>query len=121
MTRNSRRRWRLVLIAGLLALVAAVLFFFWPRRASLRAFNPESVARLETVMWRHYYEREYASLFRALYALARDEYRFSPWDSARLSFYAAKGAGVFQRSHSRDEAQQALPMLERYYSVIRTR
>jgi hypothetical protein len=36
-------------------------------------------------MWRHYYERRYLSLFVDLYDNSPTQYRFSPWDSVRIS------------------------------------
>jgi hypothetical protein len=87
----------------------------------LRGFDPKAVARLETAMWRQYYQREYFKLFQALYFLNRNVYHFSRWDSVRLSYYAAKAAHSFQSTRSRKAAQRALPLLERYYGVIRQR
>lgn len=100
-------------------MMAALAYFFWPREANLRAFDPAAVGRLETAMWQDYYEREYFALFRGLYTLSRREYGFSPWDSVLLSFYAAKAAAVFQPTRTRAEAQNAIPILEQYYGVIR--
>jgi hypothetical protein len=93
----------------------------WPRRADLREFDPARVARLETDMWRDYYEQDYGGLFAGLYALQRDVYGFSPWDSARIAGYAAKGAKEFQPSRSREEAQRALPALTSYFAILRER
>lgn len=107
--------------AVLFLLVAGLVYFFWPRQANLREFNHAVVAKLETAMWRDYYEHKYLPLFLALYSLNRNEYGFSPWDSLRVSYFAAKGAKVFQPTHNRTEAQIALPFLERYFSIIRQR
>lgn len=48
----------------------------------------------------------------------REQYHFSPWDSAHLSYLAAKAAATFQPTHSRLDAQRALPFLEKYYTLI---
>jgi hypothetical protein len=121
MPRSSRRKLRWGGCAALVLLVASAAWFFWPRPADLRGFDPEAVARIETRMWRHYYDREYANLFRAMYSLSRDVYHFSPWDSTRLAWFAAKSARIFQPTRGRAEAQAALPDLVRYYGVIRER
>lgn len=113
-----RRLWLAVAAAAVAVLLAHAL---WPRDANLRGFDPTEVGRLETAMWRHYYQREHFALFRALYALSREEYGFSPWDSLCLSYYAAKAAAVFQPSRDRAAAERALPILERYFEVIRRR
>jgi hypothetical protein len=96
-------------------------YVFWPRTAHLRTFNPIRVGQLETRMWRSYYDQRYADLLGDLYALNRDEYGFSPADSLAIAWYAARAAQIFQPTRSRAEAQKALPMLERYYAVLRER
>lgn len=104
---------------GVAVLVAAgAVYAFVPRTADLRHFNPAGVARLETDMWRHYYERSYPSLVRCLYSLYRNEYRFSPWDSGKLAWHAAQAARRFQTTRSRAEAMDALPALERHYAIL---
>ena len=42
-----------------------------PRRADIRVFDPDEVARLETAMWRSYYDRRRLPLFGQLVALLR--------------------------------------------------
>lgn len=110
-----RTRWAVWLI---FPLAAGLAYVGWPRRVDLRRFNPETLGRTETAMWRHYYERRHASLLGTLYALNRSEYGFSPWDSARLSFYAARAAILFQPTRNRAEAQAALPHLQRYFGLL---
>ena len=69
--RRRRRHW---LAAALLALVAAAAAYAAiPRRADLTSFDPGAMARLETAMWRHYYEQRYLALFLDLYEMARGE------------------------------------------------
>ena len=102
-----------------ISFAAGLAYIFWPRHGDLRGFNPKAVARLETAMWRHYYQRDYLKLLQALYSLNREVYGFSPWDSARLSYYAARAARSFQYTRSRKPAQKALPLLERYYGLLR--
>jgi hypothetical protein len=116
--RTERRGFRWLTAAFLLGLAAYV---FWPRDAHLRLFDPARVARLETRMWRSYYEQRYAALFADLYTLNREDYGFSPADSLAIAWYAAQAARTFQPTRSRAEAQSALPLLERYYAVLRRR
>ena len=117
----SRKLPRSALL-GLAALVLASLAYsLCPRTAHLRAFSPQAMGRLETAMWRDYYEHRYAALFAALYRMNRGQYGFSPWDSLRVAYLAAKAAKVFQPSQSREQAETALPWLGRYFEVIQTR
>lgn len=104
----------LVIVAVLVALVWAV----WPRTGNLRDFDADAVARLETVMWRDYYERDYKDLWLQLFNLHQQEYHFSPMQSYQLATSAAQAARLFQPTTSRDEAQVALPELTRYYSLL---
>ena len=109
---------RLFLLVIIL-LIAALVYAFWPRSGDLRGFDADAVARLETVLWRDYYERDYKDLSLQLYKLHHDLYRFSPADSVQLSIAAANAAKNFQPTTSRDEAQIALPELIKYYSILR--
>ena len=116
MTKAASRR--IVWLAALLVLATGV-YIFWPRAAHLRDFDAGRVAQLETQMWRSYYETRYVALLADLYRLSRDQYGFSPADSLAIGWYAARAAQTFQPTASRAEAQKALPLLERYFAVIR--
>jgi hypothetical protein len=89
MAEASGRRWRRVVVRRVLpALVAfaiaGAVYAGIPRHAHLRAFSPAALGRLETAMWRDYYNHEYLSLFHGLYRVNRDQYGFSPWDSVQV-------------------------------------
>ena len=104
-TFRSRR-----LIAGsIIAVVAAtVAYSVIPRRADLTRFDSAEMARRETSMWRHYYEKRYFPLFFELYETSRREQGFSPLDSMRLAVAEVRAAKVFQHSASSAEAEDAL-------------
>ena len=113
------RRWRRWFAAALLALVAAAAAYAAiPRRADLTSFDPHAMDRLETAMWRHYYEQRYAALFLDLYQMARSEQGFSPLDSMRIAVAAARAAKAFQPSRSHSEAEAAVPHLVRYFRLL---
>ena len=112
---RRRRRWALALIA---ILVGAAAYAAIPRHADLTRFDPQGMAREETAMWRHYYEKRYFALLADLYGVARDEYGFSPLDGLRIAVSAARAAKEFQPSISRAEAQAALPELNTYFGVL---
>ncbi|MEA2938012.1 MAG: hypothetical protein QOC56_1516 [Alphaproteobacteria bacterium] len=116
---RRRRRWpALVWPAALLLVVAATLYACWPRQPDLTAFDPDSMARRETAMWRDYYDTRYFALFHELYAVSREQYNFSPFDSLRIAYAAASAARAFQPSRSRAEAEAALPSLITYFSIL---
>src|SRR5919108_3765322 len=89
-----------------------------PARVDIRAFDPDEVARLETDMWRSYYDRRRLPLFGQLVALLRGQFRLSPARSLALAFLAAKAAAVFQVGRDHADYERARPHLERYYAAI---
>jgi hypothetical protein len=89
-----------------------------PRRADLAAFDPGEAARLETLMWRHYYDKRFLTLFADLYVLAREQDGFSPLDSLRIATAAARAAKMFQPTTSRAQAQVAVPLLIDYLVLL---
>lgn len=108
---------RLFLLLILLVIVG-LGYALWPRKADLRNFDADAVARLETAMWRDYYNHDQKALAMKLYTLNREQYHFSPADSARLAYYAGQAAKLFQPTTSRAEAQAALPMLVSYFTLM---
>jgi len=115
------KRVLLALAAVVVALSAWVAFdLYAPRRTSLRDFDPDEVARLETAMWRSYYERERLRLFRQLAELMRTQYRMPFWRSNRTALSAARAAFVFKDGRSRADYERALPDLVNFYSDIRS-
>lgn len=112
------RRPFLWLVLAVLLLVAG-LWFFWPRRASLRSFDPATMGRLEADMWHCYYDKRYFGLAWDLWQTARGQYGFSPLDSLRLARHAALAAKAAQPVQTRDQAYaHALPDLIDYYRII---
>ena len=113
-----RRFIRNFFLLLLVLLLAGLAYGLWPRKADLRGFDADAVARLETAMWRDYYAHDHQALAAKLYELNREQYHFSPADSARLAFYAGKAAQLFQPTQSRAEAQVALPLLVSYFTLM---
>jgi hypothetical protein len=103
----------LALVSGLIGAYAS-----WPRHADLRRFEPAEIARLETAMWRDYYDKRYPALFYHLYEMSRTQFAFSPLDSLRIALAAAHAAKAFQPTRSREAANAALPPLVTYYRLL---
>ena len=113
---------RLLAVAGGLALLlsAWVAFdLYRPVSTSLREFDADEVARLETEMWRSYYSRERVKLFGQLAQLLRTQYRLPFWRSNAVAYRAAKAAFVFKDGRGRADYERALPDLESFYHSVR--
>jgi hypothetical protein len=116
------KRSRLVkILLVLLAVIAARSLYdlYGPRSARLREFDPDEVARLETAMWRSYYEKRRLSLFSQLSELLRTQYNMPLIRSHWVAYKAANAAVVFQRGRKRSDYEKALPDLVEFYSAIR--
>ncbi|HUK15009.1 MAG TPA: hypothetical protein VLW65_01285 [Bryobacteraceae bacterium] len=85
----------------------------------LRQFDGHEVGRLETAMWRAYYEHHPVRLFVELSEMLRRQYHLPFWRSCVGAYYAARAAVVFQRGHSHADYMRALLDLDRYYALIR--
>jgi hypothetical protein len=111
---------RQVLFAlGALALLWFALDISIPRRHSLKDFDPHTVARLETEMWRSYYDHRRFALFIELAELLRSQYHLSITRSYIAGYHAARAAVVFQRGKQRGDYEKARPSLLSNYSLIR--
>lgn len=117
----SRKR-RLAIIVLLIALAAIgwIIFdLYAPRTAHLRGFDPDEVARLETAMWRSYYDKQRVRLFNQLSELLRTQYNMPLIRSNRVAYYAANAAFVFKNGKQRSDYEKALPDLVKFYQSIR--
>jgi hypothetical protein len=117
---------RTLKIAGVIvALILAVLFgallydLYAPRTNHMREFDADEVARLETAMWRSYYEKQRLQLFNQLSELLRTQYRMPLVRSNQVAYYGANAAFVFKEGKQRSDYEKALPDLIKFYSSIR--
>jgi hypothetical protein len=114
----SKVKWILLGVVAV-GIVWATIDLYAPRASKLKQFNPDEVARLETAMWRSYYDKERVKLFNELTELLRTQYNL-PWLRSNLVAYqASKAAFVFKEGHGRTDYEKALPNLVNYYSEIR--
>src|SRR5215471_6223421 len=119
---SSRPKIKIIIrvTALVLALViCAVLYdLFYPRKTKLREFDPDEVARLETAMWRSYYEKQRVRLFTEMTELLRTQYHLTPVKSNVVAYYAANAAFVFKEGKQRSDYEKALPDLITFYSYL---
>jgi hypothetical protein len=122
-TRSKSRKKKILTITliVLIVIIGWVAFdLYSPRTTHLREFNPDEVARLETAMWRSYYEKQRLRLFSQLSELLRTQYNMPLIRSNRVAYYAADAAFVFKRGKQRSDYGKALPALIKFYESIRT-
>ena len=116
--KRLKKRW--VALAILVVILAWVAYdLYGPRSTSMRSFDPDEVARLETAMWRSYYSRERVKLFTELSELLRTQYNMPYVRSNAVAYSAAKAAFVFKDGRNRADYEKALPDLRSFYSEIR--
>ena len=119
--RKPRRR-RVLLIMAIVLVVLGVwtsIDLFAPRTSHLREFDPDEVARLETAMWRSYYDKQQVRLFFQLAELLRKQYNMPFVRSNVVAYRAAKAAFVFKRGKERADYEKALPDLIKFYEAVR--
>ena len=116
--KRSKIKW---VVAAIIALVIAYSLFdlYGPRSTKLRRFDADEVARLETAMWRSYYDRKQVKLFNELSELLRTQYNLPYIRSNAVAYQAARAAFVFKDGHNRAEYERALPYLVKFYQRIR--
>ncbi len=121
LTRTGKKKIVIRAIALVLALlICGVLYdMYFPRTTHMREFDPDEVARLETAMWRSYYEKQRVRLFNQLSELLRTQYHMPLIRSDRVAYYAANAAFVFKQGKQRPDYEKALPDLVKFYGAIR--
>lgn len=119
MKRLIARIFALIAVAVLLITVWIVLDLYTPHKVDIRDFDPDEVARLDTAMWRSYYDRRQIKLYGELTELLAKQYRLNFWRRQFMAIRAAKAAFVFKDGRNRAEYERALPDLEKFYEDIR--
>ena len=119
-TKRIRNIFLRVGALGFVLLLVVVLYdLYFPRTTHLREFDADEVARLETAMWRSYYDKERLKLFFQLSELLRTQYRMPFVRSNQTAYYAAKATFTFKDGHGRADYEKALPDLVKFYRAIR--
>ena len=122
-TRPVRKRRRTIIRVLLLIVIALIAYtavdLLAPRASKMRSFDPNEVARLETAMWRSYYDKQQLRLYNQLTELLRSQYNMPYIRSNTVAYQAARAAFVFKGGHNRQEYEKALPYLVSFYTAIR--
>jgi hypothetical protein len=116
--KHSKLR-RFIILALILALGWIAFDLYGPHSSSLRRFDPNEVARLETAMWRSYYDKEQMQLFTQLAERMRTQYHMPLVRSHAVAYHAARAAFVFKDGRRRADYERALLNLVNFYAAIR--
>lgn len=112
-------RIKLLCRIGLLVLATGLLLVVVQDRIARpdpRGFNPQEMGRLESAMWRSYYDGRWLRLIGQTMQVSCGQYGFSWWDGARLSTHAAIAAMYFR--HETNDPR-CIGQLESYYGIVR--
>jgi hypothetical protein len=120
-------RWRIVKFVLVTFACLAIAGIGWGaydlyaphHQSKMREFDPVEVGRLETGMWRSYYERKQIRLFNELAEALRSQFKLPIVRSNTVAYRAASAAFIFKDGHSRADYEKALPDLTNYYNAIR--
>jgi hypothetical protein len=115
-----KRALRIFSLLVLVFLAGSALERLAPQK-DLRDFDAAAVGKLDTDMWRSYYERHEVRLFGQLIGLLRDQYGMPPIEATRNAYRAAHAAFVFKDGASRADYEKALPDLEAFYANVSDR
>jgi hypothetical protein len=109
--------FRIVITLLFLAILpmAALTFQHLHAHPDIGGFDPVQMGRLESRMWRSYYEGRWVQLGWATIEVACGQYGFSWWDGTRLACHAARSAAAFR---NKGDAPRCLPELVDYYLIV---
>ena len=111
---------RLLIAVAVLGAALAVNDWMAPKRDP-RAFDAVAVGKLDTDMWRSYYERHEVRLFGQLITLLRQQFGMPPIEATLNAYRAAHAAFVFKDGKARADYERALPDLEAFYASVSER
>lgn len=111
--------FRSILLIAVLLIAGVVYDLYFPRTAKMREFDADEVARLETAMWRSYYDKKQVQLFNQLSELLRTQYHMPLVRSNQVAYYAASAAFTFKDGKTEKDFDKALPDLVKFYGAIR--
>lgn len=117
--RKRRRVAKILLIVVVVLLAYTTFDLLAPRSSKMRSFDPNEVARIETAMWRSYYDKRQLQLYNQMTGLLRSQYNLPFVRSNTVAYQAARAAFVFKGGHNRQDYEKALPYLMSFYTSIR--
>jgi hypothetical protein len=115
MTRVSRIGTGVFLLIAMTVIYGLIAPPSGPR--TLRRFDPDRMADLETRMWQAYYSKENVRLFGLLVVTLREQYHYSWLTAATQGYHLARAAAAF--GNARAHYEVVLPDLEAGYATAK--
>ncbi len=120
LTRKKKFLSRKALIGCAAAIIVVYVLgdLFLPLNRDLRSFDPAEMARLETAMWKSYYDRHPVRIYFELAEMLRTQFHFPFLRSYVGAYYAARAAFVFKDHANDEDLDRAENLLVSYFSLI---
>lgn len=106
---------RMILWTVAAAGAALTMDLYRPTVTNLHSFDGREVGRLETSMWRNYYDGRQLALLMDLATTHRLQFGQSWTQACVTAYHAARAAFEFKDGKSRTDYERALPALQAYY------
>jgi hypothetical protein len=87
-------------------------------KADLRQFDYKKTGRLDSEMWRAYYNHQFIKLFRQLLKLIRSQLGLNWLVTLRLAYYSAWAAADYRINRKSVNKKRVLNNLCKYYKLI---
>jgi hypothetical protein len=83
---------------------------------SLKDFDPERVASLDTQMWKAYYAHDFRLLLKLLVTLFKEQFNVNHFTAIRMGYYSMQAARHFRKTGDMERAEH---YLRQYYGLLK--
>jgi hypothetical protein len=87
-------------------------------KKDLRQFDYRKVAKLDSAMWRAYYNHQFFKMFILLLKLFRTQLHLGWFSTTRLAYYSAWAAADYRLKKGRENYERTFKNLVKFYRVI---
>lgn len=87
-------------------------------KANLRDFDYQRVGKLDTAMWRAYYNHKFLSLFRLLFLLIKQQLHLNWFTTLRLAYYSAWAAADYRINRKNVNRKRVLKNITKFYKLV---
>ena len=87
-------------------------------KSDLRQFDYKKVARLDTAMWRAYYNHQFIKLFFLLLQVMRSQLRLNWYLTVKMAYYAGWAAADYRLRKGREDYKKTLSNLTKYEKIL---